>query len=169
MSHGKLNVVDYQEKVKSALFVVELSNMKDHFISYMYDHERKGITYQWCSYHNWADVRPVADKWKSIYDVKMHPTSHRAVHDVIINCLPERVIKLHLKKSMSVVPKVILNETKECTLHKVYVVITESAIPTVSEVWFVGTHKGQVIEEQLQITDKMLSRFSPQNFLSIGF
>ena len=168
-ARGRLNVAQYQETVKNALFCVELSNVNADFITYFYNRERKGVDYRWCCYTNWAKESPVNDRWKSIYDVTVTPQASNSVCQLTIHCLPDRPIMLHLKKSGAVVPKVILSN-KECTLYKVYVEIDSSApLPRITGVWIIGTHKGQLVQEQVQITDKMLERFSPQNFLSLGF
>ena len=155
----------------SALFIVE-RNLDTEVVVYNCElspdkTEVKGVNMHWSRYDNLMDRSEMGETAKNMfYGVKLQKLK-RGVHRVRLACAPDddenAFIDLHIKKSGTVIPKVII-DNKECTLLKIYTDLTRMP-PRMNALWIVGKFKDDVLFKNVPIDPDMINRFDMNSLL----
>lgn len=102
------------------------------------------------------------------FGVECVKTPNASTYDMSISAMSDRMITLHLKKKKNMVVAKAVLDGKQARLLKIRVNIDKSilGIPNVYSLVAYGLHKGEVVEETIEVTKEIRGRFDMASLVS---
>ena len=152
----------FQRVGKECLFFIE-RNIDDHLV--VYKSCRKGtgkaveisaIDSYWTTEADALQREDISENAMLYFYNSQIRRQTRSMYEMIVTSLPNKLIRLYLRKDGGVTAKSNING-KEAILQKIFINISNM---TVNGIWVYGTFNGQQECERIEITEEMTKTFA---------